>query len=187
MDPQQNIFNMVDEMSSVLLTIQGDMFKVMDGINKLNLIITKIKQYQNNNNNINNIMNMNNQMNNIMNNMQNINMGMNNMMNMQGMNMQMPMNPMMMNNIINQNDIVDPDGLTLIFEEPGDTSKFFIKISGQKLFKEAINKFCSKKQREPERYYFLYNGQKLNPEIKISELGLQDMSKIVVVRDNIIG
>ena len=111
MDPQQNIFNMVDEMSSVLLTLQGDMFKVMDGINKLNLIITKIKQYQNNNN----IMNMNNQMNNIMNNMQNINMGMNNMMNMQGMNMQMPMNPMMMNNIINQNDIVDPDGLTLIF------------------------------------------------------------------------
>ena len=177
MDPQQNIFNMVDEMSSVLLTLQGDMFKVMDGINKLNLIITKIKQYQNNNN----IMNMNNQMNNIMNNMQNINMGMNNMMNMQGMNMQMPMNPMMMNNIINQNDIVDPDGLTLIFEEPGDTSKFFIKISGQKLFKEAINKFCSKKQREPERYYFLYNAQKLNPEIKISELGLQDMSKIVAV------
>ncbi len=177
MDPQQNIFNMVDEMSSVLLTLQGDMFKVMDGINKLNLIITKIKQYQNNNN----INNMNNQMNNIMNNMQNINMGMNNMMNMQGMNMQMPMNPMMMNNIINQNDIVDPDGLTLIFNEAGDASKFFIKISGQKLFKEAINKFCSKKQREPERYYFLYNGQKLNPEIKISELGLQDMSKILVV------
>ena len=183
MDPQQNIFNMVDEMSSVLLTLQGDMFKVMDGINKLNLIITKIKQYQNNNN----IMNMNNQMNNIMNNMQNINMGMNNMMNMQGMNMQMPMNPMMMNNIINQNDIVDPDGLTLIFEEPGDTSKFFIKISGQKLFKEAINKFCSKKQREPERCKFIYNSRNLNPEIKISELGLQDMSKIVVVRDNIIG
>ena len=177
MDPQQNIFNMVDEMSSVLLTLQGDMFKVMDGINKLNLIITKIKQYQNNNN----INNMNNQMNNIMNNMQNINMGMNNMMNMQGMNMQMPMNPIMMNNIINQNDIVDPDGLTLIFNEAGDASKFFIKISGQKLFKEAINKFCSKKQREPERYYFLYNGQKLNPEIKISELGLQDMSKIVAV------
>ena len=183
MDPQQNIFNMVDEMSSVLLTLQGDMFKVMDGINKLNLIITKIKQYQNNNN----IMNMNNQMNNIMNNMQNINMGMNNMMNMQGMNMQMPMNPMMMNNIINQNDIVDPDGLTLIFEEPGDTSKFFIKISGQKLFKEAINKFCSKKQREPERCKFIYNSRNLNPEIKISELGLQDMSKILVVGDTIIG
>ena len=186
MDPQQNIFNMVDEMSSVLLTLQGDMFKVMDGINKLNLIITKIKQYQNNNN-INNNINMNNQMNNIMNNMQNINMGMNNMMNMQGMNMQMPMNPMMMNNIINQNVIVDPDGLTLIFNEAGDASKFFIKISGQKLFKEAINKFCSKKQREPERCKFIYNSRNLNPEIKISELGLQDMSKIVVVRDNIIG
>ena len=186
MDPQQNIFNMVDEMSSVLLTLQGDMFKVMDGINKLNLIITKIKQYQNNNN-INNIMNMNNQMNDIMNNMQNINMGMNNMMNMQGMNMQMPMNPMMMGDIVDKCDIVDPDGLTLIFEEPGDKSQFFIKISGQKLFKEAINKFCSKKQREPERCKFIYNSRNLNPEIKISELGLQDMSKILVVGDNIIG
>ena len=29
MDPQHNLYNMIDEMSSVLLTLQTDMIKVM--------------------------------------------------------------------------------------------------------------------------------------------------------------
>ena len=45
MNPQQNLNDMIDEMSSVLLTLQTDMIKVMNGINQLNLITTKIKQY----------------------------------------------------------------------------------------------------------------------------------------------
>ena len=49
MNPQQNLNDMVDEMSSVLLTLQTDMIRVMNGINQLNLIITKIKQYNANN------------------------------------------------------------------------------------------------------------------------------------------
>ena len=63
MNNQQNLNNLIDEMSSVLLTLQTDMFKVMNGINQLNLIISKIRQ--NNlsnmdNNMINNMMNINN-------------------------------------------------------------------------------------------------------------------------------
>ena len=46
MNPQQNLYDMVDEMSSVISTLQGDMYKVMNGINQLNIIITKIKQYK---------------------------------------------------------------------------------------------------------------------------------------------
>ena len=65
MDQQQTIFNMVDEMGSILLTLQTDMIKVMNGINQLNIIIIKIKQYK-----ANNIM-MNNMNNNMMNNMNN--------------------------------------------------------------------------------------------------------------------
>ena len=45
MNTQQNLNDIVHEMSSVLLTLQSDMVKVMNGINQLNLIITKIKQY----------------------------------------------------------------------------------------------------------------------------------------------
>ena len=55
------------------------MVKVMNGINQLNLIITKIKQYNENNTNNNTNNNINNNMMNINNNMQNMAMGMNNM------------------------------------------------------------------------------------------------------------
>ena len=175
MDPQQNIFNMVDEMSSVLLTLQGDMFKVMDGINKLNLIITKIKQYQNNNN----INNMNNQMNNIMNNMQNINMGMNNMMNIP--NMQMPMNAMMNNmNIQNNFSIDDLTGWRLLFEDINDKIAIDIRISEQKLIKEAISKYMLKAGRT-DKLKFIFDGHELNPETKICVSGLQNLSRILVI------
>ena len=81
-------------MSSVLFTLQTDMLKVMNEINQLTLIISKIKQY--NANNINN--NMINNMMDINNNIQDMAMEMNNnMMGMQGMNMLMPMNGMMNN------------------------------------------------------------------------------------------
>ena len=84
MDNQQNLNELLDEMSSVLLTLQTDMLKVMNAISQLNLIITKIKQFKSNNIN-NNIMN---NMMNINNNIQNMVMGMNNnMMGMPNMNM----------------------------------------------------------------------------------------------------
>ena len=57
MDSQQNLFNMVDEMGSIIIALQSNMMKVMDGINQLNLIISKINQYKANNNIMNNMFN----------------------------------------------------------------------------------------------------------------------------------
>ena len=195
MDHQQSIFNMIDEMNSVILTLQTEMFKVMNGINQLNLIITKIKQYRENNININmmnnNMMNnmMNNMINNINNNMKNINMGMDNMMGMQGMNMQIPMNGMMNNMNINmQNDIEDK--INLIFEDydDGETSKINIQISNQKLVQEAINMYLLRTGKNIDGFNFIFNNQKLCPEEKICESGLSDKSIIKVIREgNFIG
>ena len=125
MDPQQNLNEMVDEMSSVLLTLQTNMIKVMNGINQLNLLITKIKQY-NANNMINNMMNINN-------NFQSIALGMNNMMGMQGMNMLMPMNGIMnnMNFEMHNFNLEDIEGWNLRFEDQEDKSTINIKISEQ--------------------------------------------------------
>ena len=127
MNTQQNLNDIVNEMSSVLLTLQSDMVKVMNGINQLNLIITKIKQY--NANNINN--NMINNMMNINNNMLNMTMGMNNnMMGMQGMNMLMPMNGMMnnMNFGMKNLNFEEPEGWILMLEDQNDRSAISIKI-----------------------------------------------------------
>ena len=114
-----NLGKMIDELSQVTLSLQSDMLKVMTGINKINLLITKINQYRGNNNNMMNNMNMNmmamgnimgdinnNMMNmNYMNNMMNMN-NMNNMNRMDNMNNIMSVNNMnnMMNNMMNVND-----------------------------------------------------------------------------------
>ena len=173
MESQLNIFNMVDEMGSILLTLQSNMIKVMDGINQLNFIISKIKQYKVNNN----------MMNNMMNNIQNINMGMNNMINIP--NMQMQMNDMMNNNmnIFNQNIIDDPDGWNLLFEHQGTKNKVIIRISEQKLVKEAINKYLMKSGRN-DRLKYIHNGYDLHPELKIYQSGLNNMSKILVISED---
>ena len=177
MNPQQNLNDMIDEMSSVLLILQTDMIKVMNGINQLNLIITKIKQYNANhinNNMINNMMNINN-------NIQGMSMAMNNnMMGMQGMNMIMPMNGMMNNmNFGMQNvNLYDPEGWTLLFENNKKITN--IKISEQKLFKEAINMY-KEKSGYTNDCKFIFNGKELNPEFKICQSGLMNYSKIIVI------
>ena len=177
MESQPNIFHMVDEMGSVLLTLQSNMIKVMDGINQLNLIISKIKQYKANNNMMNNMMG--NMMGNMMNNFQNINMGMNNMMNIP--NMQMPMNAMMNNmNIQNNFSIDDLTGWRLLFEDINDKITIDIRISEQKLIKEAISKYMLKAGRT-DKLKFIFDGHELNPETKICVSGLQNLSRILVI------
>ena len=107
-------------MNSVLLTLQTNMIRVMNGINQLNLIITKIKQY-----------NSNNMINNMMNNFKNMALGMNNMMGMQGMNMLMQMNEMMnnMNFGMNNFNLEDIERWNLTFENQEDNSSIYIRIS----------------------------------------------------------
>ena len=175
MNPQQNFNDIVDEMSSVLLTLQTDMIKVMNGINQLNLLITKIKQY-NANNMINNMMNINN-------NFQNMALGINNMaMGMQGMNMLMPMNGIMNNmNFGMQNfNIEDNEGLNLRFENQDDKSSINIRISEQKLVKEAISMYLIKSNRT-DKCKYIFNMHDLNPEMKICQSGLCNDSKILVI------
>ena len=178
MNPQQNLYDMVDEMSSVISTLQGDMYKVMNGINQLNIIITKIKQYKENNNIMNN---MNNQIDNMMNIMPNLNMGINNM-----MNMPMPMP-------LNQNINIKDEKLILIFEllnpSPLENKRLSITIitSGDKLVKEVIEKFYAKICEAPDDSAFIFNSRKLNPDLTIFESGLQNKSKILVVPLHIVG
>ena len=173
MEAQPNIFNMVDEMGSVLLTLQSNMIKVMDGINQLNLIVSKIKQYKANNNMMNNMMG------NMMNNFQNINMGMNNLMNIP--NMQMPMNAMMNNmNIQNNFSIDDLSRWELFFEDGVNNPKIHIQINEQKLIKEAINMYMLKSGRT-DKCKFIFNNHELFPEMKICQSGLENMSVILVL------
>ena len=179
MNPQQNLNDMIDEMSSVLLTLQTDMIKVMNGINQLNLIITKIKQYNAsniNNNMINNMMNINN-------NIQGMSLAMNNnMMGMQGMNMLMPMNGMMnnMNFGMQTINLDDPEGWILRFEDQEDKPSINIKISEQKLVKEAISMYLLKSGRTDICKY-IFNQHELQPELKICQSGLCNGSKILVL------
>ena len=162
-------------MSSVLLTLQSDMVKVMNGINQLNLIITKIKQYNANNNINNNMMNINN-------NMQKMAMGMNNMMGMQDMNMLMPMNGIMnnMNFGIPGLNLEDHDGWNLLFENQWDKKVVNIRISEKKLVKEAINMYKIKSNNNRECKYII-NNKDLFPEMKICQSGLSNFSKILVI------
>ena len=182
MDPQQNLFDLVEEMSTVLITLQTDMIKVMNGINQLNLLISKIKQQKiNNMNSMNNLNNMNN----MMNNMQNMAMGMNNMLGMQGLNMPMVMNPMqgMMNNTnfgMQNINIEDDNRLHLIFIDQNSGKNTTINISEQKLFKEAICMYQLKSGRT-DKCKFIFNDHEIFPELKICETGLENLSKITVL------
>ena len=179
MDPHQNLFDFVEEMSTVLITLQTDMIKVMNGINQLNLLISKIKQQK-----INNMNGMNN-MNNMMNNMQNMAMEMNNMIGMQGLNMPMVMNPMqgMMNNMnfgMQNINIDDENGWHLIFEDQDLGKTTTITISEKKLFKEAISMYRLKSGKT-DKCKFIFNNHEIFPELKICETGLKDMSRITVL------
>ena len=178
MDNQQNLNDLVDEMSSVLVTLQTDMIKVMNAISQLNIIITKIKQFKSNNIN-DNIMN---NMMNINNNMQNMVMGMNNnMMGMQNMNMGMPSIGMMnnMNMGMQEFSIEEKFGWNLIFENQDDGKSFNVFISEQKLVKEAIGLYMLKSGRN-DKCKFVFNNHELYPEMKICQSGLSNMSRILV-------
>ena len=174
MEFQQNFNDIIEELNSALFSLQTDLGKVMNGINQLNLIISKLKNCQVNNNMMNNMMN------NINNNINNINMRMN-MINMQEMNMPIQVNPMMNFNFEKIN--VEPDfsrHWNLYFEK--DIEKTTVFIDPEKLVKEAIDMYLKKKGIDIDRknLRFLYNGKHINPEIKINQSGLIPNSKIFV-------
>ena len=136
-----------------------------------------------------NMMNMNNMMNQGMMGMGG-NMGMNAMMN---MNMNNMMNQAMMGmggmqgvgNAMNTEqfgsiDIEDPNGWNLIFEDQ-EKKKITIRISEQKLIKEAINLYKIKSLKTEKKCKFIYNNKELCSDLKICQSGLQNASIITVI------
>ena len=119
-------------------------------------------------NNMGNPMMMNMNMANPMMNM-NMNMNMpNQMMNMPGMNNNTPVN------------IDDAGGWNLIFENQNDRQSFNIRISEQKLVKEAISLYYLKANKT-DKCKFIFNNKELFPEMKICQSGLTNMAKILVI------
>ena len=74
----------------------------------------------------------------------------------------------------------DSDGWELIFENEEDKKNFSIRISEQKLVKEAIMIYMLKSGRT-DKCKFIFNNKELFGEMKICKSGLYNMSKIIVV------
>ncbi len=145
----------------------------------------------------NGMMDMNNMMGNTgMMNMNNM-MGNNGMMNMNNMPMPMMMNmnvgmPMMNMNMNNMNmnnmnmnqtpqvNIEDQAGWNLIFENQNDRQTFNVRISEQKLVKEAISLYYLKSNRN-DKCKFIFNNKELFGDMKICQSGLTNMAKILVI------
>ena len=74
-----------------------------------------------------------------------------------------------------------PDyGWILFFEDQSQNSIESIKISEQKLVKEAIALYMQKTGKNGH-YQFIFNHQELYPELKICQSGLSNFSKIMVI------
>jgi len=112
-------------------------------------------------------------------------MMMNNQMMDMNMMMNMNMNQMMMNqaNIMNNGNSNNDEGgeqWNLVFENQNDNQSNIIRISPQKLVKEAINKYKIMTMRK-DKMKFIFNNKELFPEMKICQTGLKDLSKILVI------
>ena len=83
--------------------------------------------------------------------------------------------------------IDDPTGWNLIFENQNDKKSFIIRISEQKLVKEAISKYMLKSGRA-DKCKFIFNNKELFTEMKICQSGLNNLSRILVIStQNVIG
>ena len=71
-------------------------------------------------------------------------------------------------------------GWILFFEDQSQNSIESIKISEQKLVKEAIALYMQKTGKNGH-YQFIFNHQELYPELKICQSGLHDLSEILVI------
>ena len=87
----------------------------------------------------------------------------------------------------NNNSIDDPTGWNLIFENQNDKKSLTIRISEQKLVKEAISKYMLKSGRT-DKCKFIFNNKELFGDLKICQSGLNNLSRILVIStQNVIG
>jgi len=179
MNQGQNLDDMLNEMSKVLLNLQSDMSKVMTGINQLNLLISNIQKYRTNNNIMNNMMNSNNMMNNNINNMMNNLNNMNNLINNN-------INPMMGNINMNMNQYPNiPKSFTVIFRHTGnDTNKLpiMVNVKENEKISDIIQKYRQKSSNYDINLKFIWNAKNLNHSLTVAEAGLTNKANIFVVK-----
>ena len=83
--------------------------------------------------------------------------------------------------------IEDQSGWNLIFENQNDKKSLTIRISEQKLVKEAISMYMIKSGRT-DKCKFIFNNKELYQEMKICQSGLNNLSRILVISTkNVIG
>ena len=188
MNGGQNLDDMLDEMSKVMMNLQSDMTKVMTEINQLNLIITNIRNYRakNNMNMMNNNMMENNTLNMMNNNMINNNIINNNMMNNNMnnmMNLNNMMSPMINMEIMNENELPSiKDNINVIFKKDGP---IMINCKLNEKISEIIKRYREKSSDNEKNIKFIFNAKELKPSNSVAEAGLLEYSNIFVVRTNI--
>ena len=83
--------------------------------------------------------------------------------------------------------IEDQSGWNLIFENQNDKKSLTIRISEQKLVKEAISMYMIKSGKT-DKCKFIFNNKELFPDMKICQSGLNNLSRILVIStQNVIG
>ena len=112
--------------------------------------------------------------------------GMNPMMQFGGMNPGM-VSPQPQTQADSNVSIDDQSGWNLIFENQNDKKSLTIRISEQKLVKEAISMYMLKSGRT-DKCKFIFNNKELFVEMKICQSGLNNLSRILVIStQNVIG
>ena len=112
--------------------------------------------------------------------------GMNPMMQFGGMNPGM-VSPQPQTQADSNVSIDDQSGWNLIFENQNDKKSLTIRISEQKLVKEAISMYMLKSGRT-DKCKFIFNNKELFGEMKICQSGLNNLSRILVIStQNVIG
>ena len=105
--------------------------------------------------------------------------GMNPMMQFGGMNPGM-VSPQPQTQADSNVSIDDQSGWNLIFENQNDKKSLTIRISEQKLVKEAISMYMLKSGRT-DKCKFVFDGKELIPKMKINQSGLSNKSRILVL------
>ena len=180
MNQGQNLDDMLNEMSKVLLNLQSDMSKVMTGINQLNLLISNIQKFRANNNMNNNMMGSNNMMNNNINNMMNNFNNMNNLINNN-------INPMMRNtNIKTDQHSNNPASSTAHLRESGNAIKnknpIMVNVKENEKISDIIQKYRVKSSNYYYNLKFIFNAKGSHNSLTAAEAGLTNNANIFVVR-----
>ena len=101
---------------------------------------------------------------------------------------QMMQQQMMMQKQMMNIPLDDEKDWNLIFEDSRTKEIVNIRISEQRLVKEAISLYRLKSGKNDDNLKFIFHNRELYPEMKICQTGLSNFSKIIVIEsENIMG